>query len=46
MATLLIVGVMDDARADIEGNGDLQLNVAERISQVGTNPALVMMLLC
>ena len=34
MATLLVVGVMDDARADIQGNGQVQLTFAERLSQV------------
>ena len=34
MSTLLIVGVMDDARADITGNGNIQLTSAERLSQV------------
>ena len=34
MATLLVVGVMDDARADIQGNGQVQLTAAERVSQV------------
>ena len=34
MSTLLIVGVMDDARADITGNGNIQLTSAELLSQV------------
>ena len=34
MATLLVVGSMDDARADIQGNGAVQLNFAEKTTQV------------
>lgn len=34
LATLLVVGVMDDARADILGNGNLQLTLIESLSQV------------
>lgn len=34
MATLLVVGVMDEARADIQGNGHVLLTSAERVSQV------------
>lgn len=34
MATLMVVGNMDQARADIQGNGHVQLTFAERISQV------------
>lgn len=39
MATLMVVGVMDDARGDIKGNNGLQLNFAERLSQVCPAPA-------
>ena len=39
MATLLVVGVMDDVRGDIQGNGNIQLNFAERLSQVKTGSA-------
>lgn len=34
MLTLLVVGVMDDARANIQGNGQVQLTFAEKFSQV------------
>ena len=34
LATLLVVGVMDDARADILGSGNLQLTLIESLSQV------------
>ena len=34
LATLLVVGVMDDARADIVGSGNLQLTLIENLSQV------------
>ena len=34
MVTLLVVGVMDDARADILGNGNISLSFIERLSQV------------
>ena len=34
MATLLIVGNMDNARGDIQGIGQLHLTFAESISQV------------
>ena len=34
LATLLVVGVMDDARADIVGSGNLQLTLIESLSQV------------
>ena len=35
MATLLVVGTMDTARADILGLGNLQLTLVEELSQVG-----------
>ena len=34
MVTLLVVGVMDDARADILGDGNINLSFIERFSQV------------
>ena len=34
MATLLVVGNMDQGREDIQGSRNIQLNLAERISQV------------
>ena len=34
MVTLLVVGVMDDARADILGDGNISLSLVERLSQV------------
>lgn len=34
LATLLVVGVMDAARADILGSGNLQLTLIETLSQV------------
>ena len=46
MATLLVVGDMDQARGDIRGNSATHLTFAERISQVGSglapcSPAIV-----
>jgi len=34
LAILLVVGVMDAARADILGNGNIQLTAVESVSQV------------
>lgn len=34
MAKLLVIGVMDDAHGDIVGNGQVQLTLAEKMSQV------------
>ena len=34
MVTLLVVGVMDDARADILADGNISLSLVERLSQV------------
>ena len=46
MLTLLVVGVMDNARDDIQGNGAIQLNFAERTSQVRSAVAGLHVLLC
>ena len=35
MAILMVVGVMDDARADILGDGNVLLSPVESVSQVG-----------
>ncbi len=35
MAILMVVGVMDDARADILGDGNISLSPVESVSQVG-----------
>ena len=35
LATLLVVGSMDDARADIIGNGNIHQSFVEELSQVG-----------
>ena len=34
LATLLVVGSMDDARSDIIGNGNIHQSFVERLSQV------------
>ena len=37
MAVLMVVGVMDDARADILGDGNIILSPVESLSQVGNS---------
>ena len=34
LATLLVVGAMDEAHSDVLGSGNLKQNIAEHLSQV------------
>ena len=46
LGILLVVGVMDDARADILGGGNIQKSLVESVSQVTTHCLTILPLAC